>query len=1266
MAERLLLDIDIDGRATVSAWPAGESFPSPAGQPARLAWPLDSPALEDLRWYLEEYLRVPFGVYGDRGRQITDRLPAWGAEIFEAVFGSGPARDAYQRARARAGRVELVIRSDSAQHLAMPWELMADPARPSALALDGFAVSRSLLTAKYGDVTTAAGRRLRVLMVISRPRGPADVGYQLIARPLLARLAAVRGSGEDPVELVVLRPPTLERLAEVLAEAREAGEPFQIVHFDGHGVFGDPTAAVDGGTSRATSQGAMPQGMLAFEKPGGGADLVPAGRVAQVLAHAGVHVVVLNACQSGTVGSEVEAAVATRLLQEGTPCVVAMAYSVYAVAAAEFMAAFYERLFAGDRVTEAVAAGRRRMARSDSRPSPKGKLPLADWMVPVLYTRRDVHFPDLRNGPEATGPVPDGPLDLREGSDQDDDLDDLRGEGDFVGRDALCYTLDVATRLQRVVVLHGPAGTGKTELARAFGRWARDTGATDDPAGVIWHSFEPGAASFGLESVVDAVALRDLGAQAEALDPAKRLAHVHKLLASRRMLLIWDNFESVHSMPDPTGATPPLAEEGRAELRAFLSKVARGRSTILVTSRTDEKWLGDFRSVAVGGLDPDEANQYADLLLAPYPQAQTWRAHQLFGELMQWLDGHPLSMRLVLPHLDTDSPKVLLDALRGTEALPESAGSDRTQSLAASIGYSFAHLPVADRRVLVVLSLLQGAADAALLGAFSETVQAPERFRGLDADDWEGVLRRAGAVGLLVRGAVSHRIHPALPAYLAERWSTEALGGYRVERGAALRALAYAYEGAGYWLIEQLRYGDAGSAMVLIAEHRRTMGSLLGQTLKQQQWAEALAIAQPLNHYLGARGLTEENRLWADRAMLAVESPNGDAPTLDTPAGEVWLHAAQVLAIQNIAANRMTEAERTYLGILEAAGAYHQGDPDQARLLGVTLHQLGVVARRQGRPAKAEAWFCRALDLKVRNGDRAGEAVTRLELGTVALDQGRPEQAAARYGESLEICCRVGDRHGEAQALHQLGRAAQDQGEPVKAAAWYRESLAIREQLGDRVGAVAALYQLGRTAEDLGRLAESEEMYRRSLVLSEEIGDHARMASIYHQLGNLAFEQGRTSEAENWYRSSLKIREDIGDHTGTGGNYHQLGVIAQAQGQLAAAQKLLRCALDIHETAGNPIWLAATYGQLALLAEERNEQREALEWAVKGVALIGDLSHPAIRTHLRDLHRLTKTNGIRPLKQAWRAVTGQRLPLAVRAFVRSRLPDPAQTGDLRP
>jgi len=72
----------------------------------------------------------------------------------------------------------------------------------------------------------------------------------------------------------------------------------------------------------------------------------------------------LNACQSGAAGKQLEAAVATRLLQGRVAPVVAMACSVYAVAAAQFMAAFYERLF-----------------RHPGRPSPKGDLPLAGWVV---------------------------------------------------------------------------------------------------------------------------------------------------------------------------------------------------------------------------------------------------------------------------------------------------------------------------------------------------------------------------------------------------------------------------------------------------------------------------------------------------------------------------------------------------------------------------------------------------------------------------------------------------------------------------------------------------------------------------------------------------------------------------------------------------------------------------------------------------------------------------------------------------------------------
>ena len=112
---------------------------------------------------------------------------------------------------------------------------------------------------------------------------------------------------------------------------------------------------------------------------------------------------VLNACQSGAMSEAAEAAVATRLLLEGAASVVAMGYSVYAVAAAEFMAAFYQALFEGKTVSAAVEAGRERLARTAERPSPKGPLPLKDWMVPVHYLRRAIAFAQLKPTPARPG-----------------------------------------------------------------------------------------------------------------------------------------------------------------------------------------------------------------------------------------------------------------------------------------------------------------------------------------------------------------------------------------------------------------------------------------------------------------------------------------------------------------------------------------------------------------------------------------------------------------------------------------------------------------------------------------------------------------------------------------------------------------------------------------------------------------------------------------------------------------------------------------------
>ena len=159
MVDRLFVDLTADGRVSVGTWLEGELPGGAAGEPGALAWPLDAEALEELRWYLEDYLRAPFGVYEDRGPEVAARLASWGQAVFGAVFGPGPARDAYQRMRARPAGVQVVFRSGAARWLGLPWELMRDPARELPLALDvGVAgIDRSLPSAELGAAFDVAG-----------------------------------------------------------------------------------------------------------------------------------------------------------------------------------------------------------------------------------------------------------------------------------------------------------------------------------------------------------------------------------------------------------------------------------------------------------------------------------------------------------------------------------------------------------------------------------------------------------------------------------------------------------------------------------------------------------------------------------------------------------------------------------------------------------------------------------------------------------------------------------------------------------------------------------------------------------------------------------------------------------------------------------------------------------------------------------------------------------------------------------------------------
>jgi hypothetical protein len=197
----------------------------------------DSNLLHDLRWYLERFLEYPLSLNTDVAERIQRALKAWGQSVFECLF-SGQALLWYDRIRTRGlSQLVLKIASNDPKILAWPWEALCDSYGKTLAHTCRLERQLNELHDPLPLPASLSRTQINILLVIARPYGDVDVGFQEIAGPLVEW---VRTEGV-PVEIDVLRPPTFEAL-----QARLAAHPgrYHILHFDGHGGYGPADSSI--------------------------------------------------------------------------------------------------------------------------------------------------------------------------------------------------------------------------------------------------------------------------------------------------------------------------------------------------------------------------------------------------------------------------------------------------------------------------------------------------------------------------------------------------------------------------------------------------------------------------------------------------------------------------------------------------------------------------------------------------------------------------------------------------------------------------------------------------------------------------------------------------------------------------------------------------------------------------------------------------------------------------------------------------------------
>ncbi|HUS81289.1 MAG TPA: CHAT domain-containing protein, partial [Armatimonadota bacterium] len=486
--------------------------------------------------------------------------------------------------------------------------------------------------ARVPAVVEAERPAFRVLTVVARPLDQSALPEIGDAWSLADRLAQVQA----PIELAFVRPPTAETLRRRLAEN------WDVVHFDGHGVWawtcpgcgafipkeeGQPDPGDCPHCGAALTQPAG--GYLAFEREDGLMHLLPATEMADLLCPTGAppraRLAILTACQSA-MGAPSLAGV---LLAAGVPAVLGMRETVTVGAVGALLPPFYANLGAGRtprQALEAALPALRPLGASPLSGTPWVDLPMLDGpgvdtslCEPGCRARTQVEREPLIGVP---APSSSGAF--------YGDLEPPRAPGDPPGgrKGYLVRLAQALARGEHFVALTGVGGIGKSALAAAAARRL----AWRYPGGVFWVDgrdyLETGMRLEQALAIFGHVYGEDFAKLAVARQRELALAYLRRIEAPA--LLVVDN-----------------ADVASEDVFRFLHDVP-GPSAVLVTTRTAPEYGGCVLDVEA--MTPREGLTFLANEIGHRKADPRWmlgideQAAKKLVDMAQLLDGHALAL----------------------------------------------------------------------------------------------------------------------------------------------------------------------------------------------------------------------------------------------------------------------------------------------------------------------------------------------------------------------------------------------------------------------------------------------------------------------------------------------------------------------------------------------------------------------------------------------------------------------------------------------
>jgi tetratricopeptide (TPR) repeat protein len=1162
---------------------------------------------ENIRWYLEDFLQYPHDPAPKIAARIEEHMAQIGTELFKALFqSSDDARDLWAMLRTRLSDTRIEIITTVAEATAIPWELIRDPKTDVPLALR----ARSFVHAQpqavqVPQVPQTGSGPIRILLVICRPGGRDDVPFRSVATHL------IKGLSEDAravFQLEVLRPPTFKQLGHVLRRAKAEGQPYHIIHFDGHGAFLNmeklfsawkkntdeemmkqmaellkidhdrfsPTAIYP----RTPRQG--DHGYLIFENPQSEFNyrMVDGQELGKLLVETDATVLVLNACRSSYTNPlsapaadktadgdpHVQVRVLGSLAQEamdaGASGVVAMRYNVYVATAAQFMADLYAELITGRTLGEAVTSGRKQLDDKPLREIAFEPYSLQDWSVPVVYEAAPISLFPVQDKPESEMLK----ITLDEDQVTPDGLDPKlleRPDTGFFGRDETLLALDRAFDTQQIVLLHAYAGSGKTATAAEFARWYKLTGGMQGP--VLFTSFEQyKPLSRVLDQIGDTFGglLEQAGTHWLTLDDDERCNVALQVLKQIPVLWIWDNVEPLAGFP--AGTESAWSTQEQQELSDFLRSARDTQAKFLLTSRRDERnWLGDLPArITVPPMPMQERVQLARAIVEKYgrrlSEVEDWRP------LLEFTQGNPLTITVLVGQAlregwtTREQIKTFVEQLRNGESEFEDEVSEgRSKSLGASLSYGFEHaFSEEEHRQLALLHFFQGFVDVGALRIMSnpEFKWCLSEVRVLTSETGITLLNRAAEIGLLTAIGVGYYvIHPALPWFfgsLFDKYYASAAEDGQEQRAA--RAFVEAMGELGNYYHDQYEDGNRDVIAVLSFEEANLLYAR--KLARMHGWWDGVTNTMQGLHILydHTGRMAEWTRLVNEIVPDFVDQEtDGPLPGREEQWGLVTGYRVRLAH----GARQWTEADRL---------------------------QCVCVDWDRKRASIALTTPLETLDSTQRNYIQT-LGVSLEALGNIQRELGKSE-CVDSYKESIELAERIDDKPREAICAYNFGNVYKNISalrNLEQAEQWYRRSLELHDE-HDKLGQARCLNQLGYVAWE--RFKEARTAKKPEKELKSHINDALQyynkvlemlplsevngLAVTHNQLGLIYRDVGDLDQALSHYRDSIRYTEVTGNLYNAAGTRYNVAVLLIESDRFVDALEYANAALRNFETYG--------------------------------------------------------------------------------------------------